>query len=92
MWCLYRSVSSQNCVTFLRRNDTVGDSNLLTVKCTLWTPRENIHQGNVSVTVHTRNAIIKTENLDLLGSPDCLLTPGFFLRQILKMSALFFLD
>lgn len=36
-------------VLFLRRNDTISDSNLLAFEFILWIPCENIHQGNVII-------------------------------------------
>lgn len=36
-------------VLFLRRNDTISDSNLLAFEFILWIPHENIHQGNVII-------------------------------------------
>lgn len=37
----------------------------------------------------TCKAVIKPEKLDLFNSLDCLLTPGFILKPILKLSMLF---
>lgn len=36
-------------VLFLRRNDTISDSNLLAFEFILWIPCENIQQGNVII-------------------------------------------
>lgn len=56
VWCLqmgplirFSKTIFRNCTLFLRRNDTISDSNQLAFEFILLIPHENTHQGNVVI-------------------------------------------